>query len=179
MPRPRPETQEQVDKTEGERGLSPLPEALSGQPSPGWKPENILHMCACVCTPGHSPTGAYTHPCMHIHHTWTQPHTGKHMLHTHTQVHRCSHVAVCVHIGACTHMCTCVHGYMCVHVCALHTYRACMQPHMGRHTNACVRMHMRRPTGLTSTCMCVYTCVRTGIGAGVRVCTHRYMHAHA
>ena len=137
MPRPRPETQEQVDKTEGERGLSPLPEALSGQPSPGWKPENILHMCACVCTPGHSPTGAYTHPCMHIHHTWTQPHTGKHMLHTHTQVHRCSHVAVCVHIGACTHMCTCVCMATCVYMCVHCTHIA----HVCSHTWAGTQMH--------------------------------------
>ena len=173
VPGPRLEAQEQVDKTEGEQGLSPLPQALSGQPSPGWKRQNIPHPCARVCAPGHSPTGAYTHPCMHTHHTRTQPHTGKHMLHTHTRVHRCSHVAVCVHV--CTHRCTDMHVHVCawVHVCTcVHITHVC------RHTNACV--HMRGPTGphkYVHVGVGVYTCAH--IGAGVHVCTHRYMHAHA
>ena len=146
MPRPRPETQEQVDKTEGEGGLSPLPEALSGQPSPGWKPQNILHMCACVCTRAQPHRGIYTPVHAHTSHMDTATHGQTHAAHTHTRVHRCSRVAVCAHIGACTHMCTCVYGYMCVHVCArAHITHVCSHTWAG--TNACVRMHTRRPTG--------------------------------
>lgn len=146
-----------MDKTEGERGLSPLPQALSGQPSPGWKRQNIPHPCARVCAPGHSPTGhIHTGACTHITHghSHTQANTCCTHAHGSTDAHMWLCVYTCAHIGAQTHMCTCVW----VHVCTcVHTTHVC------RHTRACV--HMRGPTGPHR---------YVHVGVGVYTCAHRH-----
>ena len=140
MPRPRPETQEQVDKTEGERGLSPLPEALSGQPSPGWKPQNILHMCACVCTWAQPHRGIYTPVHAHTSHMDTATHGQTHAAHTHTGPQMLTCGCVCAHRCVYTHVHVCVWVHVCACVCTC-THHACMQPHVGRHKCMCAHAH--------------------------------------
>lgn len=146
------EAQEQVDKTEGERRLSPLPQALSWAALTWLESDRTFPTrCARVCAPGHSPTG-HIHTGACTHHTRTQPHTGKHMLHTRTRGSTDAHMCVCVHVCTWrtdTHVHVC--GYMCARVCT-HTHvqaHACMCAHAWAHRSSQVRARG---------CGCVHVC---------------------